>query len=106
MYGTPGCNGWGTHICPLPAALPGEPVPPTWLAELATQHGVTLAAFGRVASGDPLWACMGDCACWFLVDDETFLDRYSLVTTEGACPQHQQCPCHAFPTRKPGTQED
>lgn len=82
-----------------------EPTPPAWFQELLDQHGVEVEQLGWFRNTLPIWACMGDCSCWFLVDDAIEIDRYSFVNEAGWC-QGQECPCHNLPRRKPGTENN
>lgn len=79
------------------------PEPPDWVAAAAAERGVTLAYFGALSgpAATPIWACMGDCCCWFVVDDSVHLDRYSLANTGEPC-QGQDCACHTMPLTKQG----
>lgn len=76
--------------------------PPAWVQELAAEHDVELFQVGYLYS-TPIFACAGDCSCWFIVDDGIFLDRYSFVTEDGWC-QGQDCKCHSLPRHKPGSE--
>jgi hypothetical protein len=76
---------------------------PVWLRELAAAHDVHLFERGRL-HGSPVYICNGDCCCVFIIDDTTFLDRYSLVAAGEWCPG-LTCPCHTMPTGDVGTAE-
>lgn len=65
------------------------------LNEFAARRGVTLAPMGVLLNGATIWACMGDCCCWFVIDGDS-VDRFSLVNEGGWC-QGQSCPCHDLP---------
>lgn len=80
-----------------------EPMPPAWVQALFDEHGVSHMFMGRLFEGSPIWACCG-CSCWFSVDDDLFLDRYSFVNADGGwcTTQHlDDCSCHSLPRRRP-----
>lgn len=83
-----------------------ETAPPEWLQRHAKAHDVELVAVGTLFRST-VWACTGDCCCVFLIDDATFLDRFSLVGPEAQtwCENGRahwtgarECPCHSMPT--------
>lgn len=75
-------------------------VPPEFQALLDT-HGVEVTQCGELENGTPIWACLGDCGCWFIVEGDN-IDRWSFVNLDGWC-QGQSCPCHDLPKRLPNT---
>lgn len=75
---------------------------PPWLRELASAHDVQLFERGFL-HGSPVYVCNGDCCCVFIIDDTTFLDRYSLVSPTGDWCPGNTCPCHKMPTGEVGT---
>lgn len=74
---------------------------PPWLRELAAAHDVHLFERGFL-HGAPVYVCNGECCCLFIIDDTTFLDRYSLVSPDGGWCSGNDCPCHAMPTGEVG----
>ncbi len=89
---------------------PVEPVLPDWVKALIEPLGVEFIVFGKLLIGsadNTIWACNGDCSCWFIVDDGMYLDRYSFVNEGGWC-QGQHCECHDLPPRvvRPGSEAD
>lgn len=77
--------------------------PPAWLQPILAQHGVEFDHVGWFMDNRPIFACMGNCSCWFIIDDTIFLDRYSYVNEDGWC-QGQECPCHDLPRSDPGSE--
>lgn len=76
------------------------PTPPAWAQAEFDKLGVTVQHIGEVGFGQHVFACMGDCCCWFTFDGDGegnwFLDRYSFVNENGWC-QGQHCACHNLP---------
>lgn len=93
----------GTHYIERDAEEPNAERPPQWVIDLCEARGVSLFKIGSITNGDSIWACGGDCSCWFCIDSGTYLDRYSFVTEDGWC-QGQSCPCHDLPRQQPGTE--
>ena len=82
-------------------------LPTSPLAVLAAYHDVHLESMGTLDLG-VVYACMGDCACWFVVSDRdyVYIDRYSFVSAlpgrgarwcAGQAEQPDECRCHQFP---------
>lgn len=78
---------------------------PAWLRKHAEASDVQLYEMG-VLHGAPVYLCSGDCCCFFSIDDTTFLDRFSLVSPDGAWCPGNNCPCHQMPTGQVGSYED
>lgn len=78
-----------------------EPEPPDWLQSLLDEHGVTVFPIGELNGGRTVWACNMDCCCWFVIDDNSFLDRWSYVNDDGWCAGQTDCPCHNLPKTRP-----
>lgn len=93
----------------LDQIVPLAPVLPEWVRAMIDPLGVEFIVFGQLRGGNDntIWVCNGDCSCWFLIQDDMYLDRYSYVNEGGWC-QGQHCPCHDLPARavRPGSEAD